>query len=430
MAHILLTTLGSYGDLHPMLSLGIGLKECGHKVTLATTDYYRNNVLQAGLTFHPIRPHFTDDPTVAKRLMDPQWGPQYLMQQLLMPALTDMFDDLRPAVHQCDALITTTLVFAAPLLAKMYQKPWASATFQPMTLMSENDPPILPNVPYWSNHLMQQSPGAFKVMRELGQLWTNTWFKRFYNLREQLGIAPYGNPAFDGQFSPHLNLALFPDIMGQPQPDWPDNTVQPGYISHSTLSLPDEQLSDELQAFIRQGPPPIVATLGTAAVRAPGNVLDTLIHGLAQHGKPAIVLVGKQYPKPYPSIAPNVFIAPYAPYHELFPQSELIIHSCGMGTLCQALLAGKPQLMIPFAFDQPDNAHRLKQLGVGKIIPKDRLTPKRLQRILNQYNQHPSYAHRAQQCQGNIVSPTFALSRAIEAIQHHLLQPKVTQPCP
>ena len=44
------------------------------------------------------------------------------------------------------------------------------------------------------------------------------------------------------------------------------------------------------------------------------------------------------------------------------------VHQGGVGTLAQALAAGKPQLITPVAFDQPDNARRAARLGVSRSI--------------------------------------------------------------
>lgn len=423
MAHIVLTTLGSYGDLHPILSLGLALKKNQHQVTIATSEYYRENVKQVGLNFHPIRPDLTDDPHMAQQLMDPVKGPQYLMQALLMPALPHMLEDLRPVVEHCDALLTTTLVFPAPLLARLFNKPWASVVFQPMTLMSAIDPPYFPNIPYWGNSLIQQAPMGFQIMRQLGELWTNTWFQKFHQLRHQLGISDYGNPAFQGQFSPYLNLAMFPSVMGSPQEDWPEYTQQTGYVSHPELDLSDEQMTPDLKQFLDGGDSPVVVTLGTAASRAPGKVYHELLQGLEQANERAVVLVGKQHFHRYTAPSDNIFIAPYAPFHQLFPKAKLIIHSCGMGTLTKALKSGKPQLMVPFAFDQPDNARRLKKLGVGEVIPNYQLNARRLHQVLRQYKTSCSYENNARKIKSKITSAEEATQKAVQYIESELLKP-------
>ena len=60
----------------------------------------------------------------------------------------------------------------------------------------------------------------------------------------------------------------------------------------------------------------------------------------------------------------------YAPHSQIFPAASLIVHQGGAGTTAQALRAGVPQLVMPYAHDQPDNARRVRNLGVGRSISR------------------------------------------------------------
>ena len=68
----------------------------------------------------------------------------------------------------------------------------------------------------------------------------------------------------------------------------------------------------------------------------------------------------------------------YAPHAELFPRSAVIVHQAGMGTTSQALRAGKPQLIVPHAHDQPDNAYRVNQMGVARVCTPTRFRSARV----------------------------------------------------
>ena len=52
----------------------------------------------------------------------------------------------------------------------------------------------------------------------------------------------------------------------------------------------------------------------------------------------------------------------------LLKRSAAIVHMGGIGTMAQGLAAGVPQLIVPIAVDQPDNASRLEDLGAGRSI--------------------------------------------------------------
>jgi UDP:flavonoid glycosyltransferase YjiC (YdhE family) len=64
----------------------------------------------------------------------------------------------------------------------------------------------------------------------------------------------------------------------------------------------------------------------------------------------------------------DVFIARYIPHSKVFPQASIIVHHGGIGTTGQALLAGKPQIVVPHFADQFDNARRLERLGVARTV--------------------------------------------------------------
>lgn len=46
--------VGTRGDVQPFIALGRGLKECGHRVRIASHSVYRDFVLSADLEFYPL----------------------------------------------------------------------------------------------------------------------------------------------------------------------------------------------------------------------------------------------------------------------------------------------------------------------------------------------------------------------------------------
>src|SRR5205085_10377103 len=70
----------------------------------------------------------------------------------------------------------------------------------------------------------------------------------------------------------------------------------------------------------------------------------------------------RQLPQPLP---PSVQHCAFAPFGELFPRCAAVVHHGGIGTVARALAAGTPQLIVPHAYDQMDNAARVRRLGAG-----------------------------------------------------------------
>ncbi len=70
----------------------------------------------------------------------------------------------------------------------------------------------------------------------------------------------------------------------------------------------------------------------------------------------------------------DVLVAGYAPHSQVFPRAAAIVHHGGVGTVGQAMRAGKPQLVCPIFADQADNAKRLVRLGIGTRLDHRRFT--------------------------------------------------------
>ena len=132
------------------------------------------------------------------------------------------------------------------------------------------------------------------------------------------------------------------------------------------------------------------------------NYFEIAYEAIKRLGLRAVFLVGKN-PRRIPSATmtdPSVHISNYEPFSKLFPRGAVIVHQCGIGTTGQALASGRPQILVPFAHDQPDNARRLVELGVGISIPACRLNVTRLTIALKTVTENEGFSQRAK----NLVS--------------------------
>ena len=98
-ARVVLTTFGSFGDLHPYIAIALALRARGHRVTLATIATYRPKVEALGLDFHPLRPDLQPEPDLVRRIMDLRRGPEVILREIFLPALRDTYEDLAPVVR-------------------------------------------------------------------------------------------------------------------------------------------------------------------------------------------------------------------------------------------------------------------------------------------------------------------------------------------
>jgi UDP:flavonoid glycosyltransferase YjiC (YdhE family) len=126
---IAFVTLGSLGDLHPCLALGVELKRSGHDVRVITTEFYRNRVERLGLDFRAMRPDW--DPTSAALIgqcADLKKGPEILFRRVILPHLRHTYEDLLQSIEGVDLMVAGELVYAAPLVAEKLGLRWASLT--------------------------------------------------------------------------------------------------------------------------------------------------------------------------------------------------------------------------------------------------------------------------------------------------------------
>jgi UDP:flavonoid glycosyltransferase YjiC (YdhE family) len=365
---VVIASFGSFGDVNPYVGLGQALKERGHDVTLALPGYYAPFVEAAGLKAVPVRPDI--DPTqrdVVRRVMDPLRGAEYLIREVLMPHVEDSFADLDAATRGADVIVSHPLTYALPVLAEHRKIPWASSVLAPLGFFSQSDPPLMAVTPA-AAYVQRSFPGFYRKLIPVAQFITRNWGTPVHHLRARLGLPKGADPVHAGQFSPFLNLAMFSTVLGKPQPDWPARTLVTGAVSYDAVH---GGLPDEVGRFLGDGPAPVVFTLGSSAVaaREAPRFYQASVDAARDVGARAILLVGRNDGhRPDTGGSADVCVAEWAPHSELFARASVVVHQGGAGTLHTALASGRPQLLVPFAHDQGDNAVRTARLGVGRVI--------------------------------------------------------------
>jgi rhamnosyltransferase subunit B len=409
---ILFATIGSLGDLHPCLALALELRRRRHIVTIAATPFYRTKVEQCGFAFMPLRPDW--DPTsgeLVAQCENIRRSPEILLRKLILPHLQDTYADLTAAARDTDLMIAGELVYAAPLVAEKLNLRWASAILSPCTFFSAHDPSVLVTAP----ELMLFREAGLRVNRAIlsvSRAMTNSWWGSIRALRRAEDLGPGVNPLLHDKFAPELVLALFSRCLAQLQPDWPPQTIQPGFVFYDRPR--SEELSDRaLATFIALGESPVVFTQGSTAVHHPGDFYRVSIEAARRIGRRAI-LVGVD-PSAVPE-APDVLAVRYAPYSEVFPRAAVNVHQGGSGTTGQAMQAGRPMLIVPFGWDQPDNAARAVRLGVALSISRKRYSPHRASQALQRLIAEPGFQQRAALVQKQMQAED-GLSSACNAIE-------------
>lgn len=364
---IILTTFGSYGDIHPYMAIALELLKRSHHPVIATSELYREKMQASGFEFIPVRPNLPppseQDPEMMEKVMEPRTGSKYLLDEMLVPYLREGYADLIEAVRDADLLLTHPISFAGPLVAQKTGIPWVSSVLAPCSFFSAYDPPM-PPFWEWTRHIQVFGP---RIVTAFFKYAMKAYDSRSYDrFRDELGLPNRGGPLFTAQHSPTLVLALFSGLFAQPQPDWPPQARATGfafYDGRNELPMPAE-----LSMFLDDGPAPIVFTLGSSAVWVARDFYRESIAAAKLLGRRAVLLLGDGRNQPVEPLPEEMITVAYAPFETLLPHGCAMVHHGGVGTTSQGLRAGIPTLIVPFAFDQPDNAAHAARLGTSRTL--------------------------------------------------------------
>jgi UDP:flavonoid glycosyltransferase YjiC (YdhE family) len=372
---IVLATVGSLGDLHPFIALGLALRARGATVVVACAAEYQTKIEGAGLEFRPVRPSFADlerelrmsREQMTRAALDRD---EFLLRDLVMPWLCDSYTDMLAHVRGADLVLTSSLAFGARLAAEKIAIPWIAVVLQPLMFLSAFDPPAIPKVQWLTPLLRRLGPRVTRVALRLAKRALEPQLKPVHTLRAQIGLAPLGlNPLFEGQFSAGGALGLYSPLLGGIRADYPRPTAIVGFAAFDSDNGAPPHLAAGIRDFLKAGAAPLVFTLGSLVVNSPGAFYRESIGAARILGMRAVLLVGERAAAEYAeSQGADVLIAGYAPHSLLFPSAAAIVHHGGIGTLAQALNSGRPQLIVPFYADQADNAVRAARLGVARTL--------------------------------------------------------------
>ena len=379
MPKIVLATIGSLGDLHPFIAIGLALEDRGFEVVLAVPADHVGKVEAAGLAGVAIVGGFDALATTlglppeeaARRIMADQ---TYLMNRILMPWLADSMIALDAAVEGAVALVASLFVFAAPIVAEKRGLSLVNVLLQPMATFSAYAPPSTRE--FWMMNAAAAGPvgrgwnkAVYRVMRGVLR---HRHARQVDAVRAAHGLPPSPQALLlETPATAELTLCCYSPMIGPRQPDLPETARITGFAMFDSDTGAPETLDPALDAFLTAGPPPLVFTLGSFATFAPGNFYATAAATAHALGLRAVLLTGND-----DRTAPveHIHVCRYAPHSLLFPRACAIVHHGGAGSTGQALRAGRAQLVVPHMGDQHDNGRRIERIGVGRTLSSKRFT--------------------------------------------------------
>jgi rhamnosyltransferase subunit B len=368
--HVILASVGTDGDVFPYIGLGVALRRRGHRATLVACEGYRPLAEASGLAFRALVSQAENDrcfgdPDFWHPLKGPRvagrWG------VALIPRQYELFAELAGDARDGRVVfVASPGLVAARVAQERLGVPLASVVLQPWMIRSCATPPVMPmglTLPRWAPRPLGQL-----YWRGLGLTVGLMMGRSFNALRARLGL-PNVRDVFRWWLSPSLVIGMFPDWYGPPQPDWPGEVRLTGFPMFDGAGA---ELPRDLSAFLDapHGGPPVAFTFGTG-MRHASPLFAAAAEACRMLGLRGVFLTRHpdQLPAPLP---PHVVRVDYAPFSRLFPRCAAVVHHGGVGTVAQALAAGVAQLVLPIAYDQFDNATRVKRLGAGDWLPARR----------------------------------------------------------
>jgi UDP:flavonoid glycosyltransferase YjiC (YdhE family) len=284
-------------------------------------------------------------------------------------------------------VVATAPVFAARVAQEHLGVPLATIQLQPATFRSLHETPRLPMAPRpeWQPRFLKRLV-----------YWLADWVvdraiaKPLNAYRSQFHLPPVRRVMRDWWLSPQRVIGLFPDWFAAPQADWPPQSLLAGFPLYDGAE--GTAISPEAGAFLEAGSPPIVFTPGSA-MRHGESFFRTAVEVCRLLGRRGVLLT--RYREQLPTSLPeNVCHFDYLPLSRLLPHCAAIVHHGGIGTTAQAFACGIPQLIIPMAFDQPDNAARAERLGVARSLSPRAFRPPAAARLLAELIAGPETAEK------------------------------------
>ena len=387
---VVLTNFGSYGDLHPFIAIGLKLKAQGFDAVIAASEIYRAKVETAGLEFQPAGPSLADieadtglDPGGAVRGLARN-SLTFIIGKVMVPYADRTYAEMCEVLRGADLVVGSIMTVSARLAAAKLGVRTATLLLAPSAILSAEAPSLVMEAPHMPWVRRWLGVGALQALLDLGRLRLRRWLSHFAALRRREGLPPSrGDEMFDEPLYADLVCAVWSPLLGPLPPDMPGHGEIAGTVFYDSEAGAANALDPQLAAFLDAGPPPLVFTLGSFVVSDARDFYAAGAEAAKRLGRRAVLLVGREAEaRLSPLATEDVFVAGYAPHSLVFPRAAAVIHHGGIGTVGQALLAGKPQLVCAVLGDQFDNGERLVRLGVARRLDLRKFTAKRAEAVL------------------------------------------------
>lgn len=402
---VVVTSFGSAGDFNPLLAIAAGLMRRGADVTFVSNPFYADRVRQTGVRFVGAGARFDLFAALEANpaYFESRAGVLRIWNELAVPSIRDTYPVVLDTLSHTGATAVVSHVLG-------YGGAWAAAkagvrsvivSTTSMVWLSRHEPMVFGN---------RRVPRAARVWLTLAVRYGGGLVARRPLRRLAAGL---GAPAVpDIVRAADCNLGVWPEWFRRRAPDDPPRAEPCGFVfDHDDPSQP---LRRDVAEFLAAGEPPVVAGFGSAASLHAAERYRAVAQACARLKRRGL-LIGASAGAVTPSA--DVMAVDAAPYVRVFPAAAAIVHHGGFGTCAEALRAGRPSLVTPFAFDQFDTAARVAERGFGRWLRGDPTDPDTVAEGLRSVLSDPAVANGARHAADEIAAHPDGADRAAELIE-------------
>jgi vancomycin aglycone glucosyltransferase len=358
---VLLTGVGTRGDVQPVVALAIEVRRRGHEVRLCVPPNFIDWVGGFGFTATPIGIAMRQ-PSGAKSGGQSAAPTPDQLRELVRHLVTDQFDATAKAAEGCDVLVSGGAHhYAARSIAEQRGLRCVTAVYAPVVLSSPD-------------HAPGGEPGGdpdsnLQSWKVESRSWNDRLLEHVNANRDRLGLAPLGD------LRDHVlgeNPWLAADAVLAPLPATPGVRV----TQTGAWILADQApLAPELEAFLAASAPPVYVGFGSMpATQETGRAVIDAVRAV---GRRVVLSQGWAELGVLDGVSDCIAIGDVN-QQALFPRVAAVVHHGGAGTTTTAARAGSPQVIVPMFADQPYWAARVRALGLGASVAQGALNTESL----------------------------------------------------
>ncbi|MEM6396028.1 MAG: glycosyltransferase [Bacteroidota bacterium] len=400
---ILLMSIGTRGDMEPLLAIGDVLTQAGHELRCVMPAQFEELVADTELEFRPLDRRFLEllDTQAGQAIMGQKGGAWSRMRQYFSLARQSIKMQKQLIAEQRNYLTEfqpdRVLYHPKALYGRMFgmANPGKAIAISPIANWLH---PVdeYPHVAFNRNFGKKWNRRTYQAVNWVTAKMTARMGKDFS--QDLNGHAFTGRSVLKYMKNQEQVFYMVSNVLF-PRPEyWPERAHVMGYLERKKTNnwSPRKELSDFLKKYENQKI--LFFTFGSMVNSDPIGKTQAIIEATRRLETPAIINTfsgGLVKPEKMPD---HIFVVDRIPYDWIFPKVYAVIHHGGSGTTHTTLKHGCASLVCPHIIDQFFWDKRCVDLGVGpKGIPIKKVNEDTLFVALKKVLDNSKYKESAEQ---------------------------------